>query len=469
MTATRKITDIRKTLPFSGYVLAACTAAALGGLLYGFTLSVVAGAETAITGRFGLGNLERGLVVGNLDLGAAAGALAAGLLGDRLGRKRVILSIAVLYLGSGVLTAFAPSLPVILLGRLMAGLAVGASLILPLFIAEISPPRWRGFLVGFVQVAIVIGILSAYTVSLLLMDSGASGWRWMFGAGVPVAIVFLASAAFLPESPRWLVTRGRTAEALAVLARTEGGDRAEEALRGIGEAVHSQVRGWRELFRPANRRALKVGLLVSVTSVAVGINAVILYGPSILMQGGRDLREALVGSIVLGAVNLAATLAALPWIDRIGRKPLLLAGLAGTALAMAALGFSFRPGTSESASGSVWALASILAFVAFYAVSLGPITWILIAEIFPTNISGAAMAVALVAMYIADFAVTFGFPSLMSWMGGDGFFCFTAVSVVAAVLVAHYVPETKGRSLEHVHSSWDLKRSGRISRSETRP
>jgi SP family arabinose:H+ symporter-like MFS transporter len=196
--------------------------------------------------------------------------------------------------------------------------------------------------------------------------------------------------------------------------------------------------------------------------VAVGINAVILYGPAILMRGGRDLHEALVGSIFLGAVNLAATIAAVPWIDRIGRKPLLLAGLAGTALSMAALGFFFRPGTAEAAGGSVWALASILAFVAFYAVSLGPITWILVAEIFPTSVSGAAMAVSLVAMYLADFAVTLLFPSLMAAMGGDGFFCFTAVSIVATVLVARFVPETKGRSLEQVHRSWARERGGGI-------
>ena len=465
----RKITDLPQVPGFSGYVLAASLAAALGGLLYGFTLSVIAGAETAITGRFGLGNLERGLVVGNLDLGAAAGALAAGLLGDRLGRKRVILSIAALYFGSSVLTALAPDVPAILLGRSMAGLAVGASLVLPLFIAEISPARWRGLLVGFVQVAIVMGILLAYIVSLLLVDSGALSWRWMFGAGVPLAAVFLVSAAFLPESPRWLVTRGRTGEALAILTRLEDRDRAAEAVREIGETVQAEARGWRELFRPANRRALKVGLLVSVTSVAVGINAVILYGPAILMRGGRDLHEALVGSIFLGAVNLAATIAAVPWIDRIGRKPLLLAGLAGTALSMAALGFFFRPGTTEAAGGSVWALASILAFVAFYAVSLGPITWILVSEIFPTSVSGAAMAVSLVAMYLTDFAVTLLFPSLMAATGGDGFFCFTAFSIAAAFLVTRFVPETKGRSLEQVHRSWARERGGGIPHEETRP
>jgi SP family arabinose:H+ symporter-like MFS transporter len=187
------------------------------------------------------------------------------------------------------------------------------------------------------------------------------------------------------------------------------------------------------------------------------------------MRGGRDLHEALVGSILLGAVNLAATIAVVPWIDRIGRKPLLLAGLAGTALSMAALGFSFHPGTAGAAGGSVLALASILAFVACYAVSLGPITWILVAEIFPTSVSGAAMAVSLIAMYLADFAVTLLFPSLMAAAGGDGFFCFTAVSIVAAVLVARFVPETKGRSLEQVHRSWTRERDGGIPRTETRP
>ena len=444
---------------FSWVVLAASSAAALGGLLYGFTLSVIAGAGYAISSRFGLGNLEQGLVVGNLDLGAAAGALAAGLLGDRFGRKRLILAIAVLYLVSGALTALAQGLTVILLGRLLAGLAVGASLVLPLFIAEISPARWRGLLVSSVQVAIVMGILLAYAVSLSLADSGDRNWRWMFGAGIPVAAVFLLSAVFLPESPRWLVAQGRTGEARSILARLERDGRAEEAVSEIVETVRLEAGGWKEVFRPANRRALRVGLLAAVASVAVGINAVILYGPAILMKGGQSLHEALTGSLVLGAVNLAATVAAVPWIDRIGRKPLLLAGLAGTGLSMASLGFSFRPGTAD-AGGSAWALASILAFVAFYAASLGPITWVLISEIFPTRVSGAAMAVTLAVMYLADFAVTALFPLWMAATGGAGFFGFTAVSVVAAFCVIRFMPETRGRTLEQVHRSWSGEPAG---------
>jgi SP family arabinose:H+ symporter-like MFS transporter len=451
------MTDRSDTAPatgFSWYVLAVISAAALGGLLYGFVLSVIAGAETAIADQFHLGHLKVGLVVSNLDLGAAGGALAAGLLGDQLGRKRTILATAALYLGSSILTALAPGVSAILVGRLLAGLAVGASLILPLFVAEISPARRRGLLVALVQVAIVLGILLAYVVSWLLVDAGPAGWRWMFAVGILPATAFLLLAAFLPESPRWLVSRGMTREALAILTRLEGSGRAVEAVEEIRLTVRQEAGGWKEVLRPAHRRALKVGLLVSVASVGVGINAVILYGPAILIRNGHGLSEALAGSILLGVVNLVATMAAVPWIDRLGRRPLLLVGLAGTALSMTGLGASFTPAAAGAATGSAWALLSILAFIAFYAMSLGPITWVLIAEIFPTPISSPAMALCLVAMYLADFVVTLCFPSLMAATGRGGFFCFAAVSVVAAVLVARFLPETKGRTLEQVHRSW---------------
>lgn len=433
----------------SSYLHAVAATAALGGLLYGFALAVIAGAEPFITRRFRLGSEEIGLIVSNLDLGAAAGALLAGALADKLGRRKVLAATALFFLLSAVSTACARSVAGLLAGRLVAGLAVGASVIVPLYIAEISPARNRGFLVSLVQMAIVSGILLAYITGWLLVDAGASSWRWMFAAGILPSAVFFAGAFFLPESPRWLVGRGRREAALAVLSRLGGAPGAEAALAEIGEALAAEKGDWREMLRPGLRRALAIGVSVAIFSVSVGINAVIFYGPRILREGGEDsVSEALLGSVILGAVNFAFSIAALFLVDRLGRKPLLLWGLGGMCAAMVAIGISFNP------DGGKGVLLSILAFVAFYAVSLGPVTWVIVSEIFPTRARGAAAAACMVVMYLADFAVTLAFPSVMERLGKGAFYLFAAICAGAAIFILALVPETKGKSLEEIESMW---------------
>ena len=301
---------------------------------------------------------------------------------------------------------------------------------------------------SLVQLGIVTGILTAYVVDRLLLDSGPDAWRWMFAAGILPAAVLLAAAPALPESPRWLVGRGLHDRARATLQRLAPED-AEATLAEIRASVGTEESRWGAVLEHRWRRPLWIGLAVAVLSVSVGINAVILYGPAILIRGaGDDLHDAILGSILIGAVNLVFSIVAVAVVDRLGRRPLLLVGLAGMLASMVVLGQTFGRGDR------IPVLASILAFVAFYAASLGPVTWILISEIFPTRIRGLAASACMVAMYVTDFAVTFAFPWMMERLGNIGFHVFAAVCGVAIVFVACRVPETRGRSLEQIEALW---------------
>jgi SP family arabinose:H+ symporter-like MFS transporter len=331
-----------------------------------------------------------------------------------------------------------------------------------LYVAELSPARVRGLLVSLFQIGIVSGILAAYLLGWLIADGGPTTWRWAFAAGMLPALVLFASSCRLPESPRWLASHGATPAALSVLTSVMGKAAADGALVEIRDSLQQESGTWRDLLQGGTRRALRIGCVLSILSVTVGINAVIIYGPAILMRGaGNNATQALLGSVVMGVVNFVFTLAAMLVIDRAGRKWLLLCGLAGMALSMIGLGIQFRPemalgpvGAELSAARSLGLLIPILCFVACYAVSLGPITWVLIAEIFPTKTRGAAMALCLVMMYLADFAVTFAFPWMMDQWGNGAFYVFAIACGLGILFVGIAVPETKGKSLEQIELLW---------------
>jgi SP family arabinose:H+ symporter-like MFS transporter len=398
--------------------------ALLGGFLYGFTLAVIAGVEPFVAERFDLGAGQIGFVVSNLDLGAALGALLAGPLSDRFGRKKALVAVAAGFAISTLLTTAATTVAVLLAGRFLAGLAVGASMVVPLYVAEIAPAARRGVLVTLVQIGIVTGIFLAYVTDWLAVGWGPSNWRYMFGAGLVPAVAFLGVVSILPESPRWVARRDASATEASAMAG---------------------------LLRPGVRRALRAGLVLAILSVAVGINAVLMYGPLILTRGGHGLEESLRAMMLIGAVNFAFSFAAMALIDRLGRKALLVGGLAGMVASMALLGRVFRPATSN---GPPWVLAPILSFVLCYAVSLGPVTWVLLAEIFPTRVRGAAMTVCTVVMYLADFGVTFLFPWLVDALGSGAFYIFAGTCVAGIVFVAAAIPETRGRALEEIEALW---------------
>ncbi|MCP4508324.1 MAG: sugar porter family MFS transporter [Fuerstiella sp.] len=434
------------------YVAVAALAALITGFQYGFTLAIIAGAEPFLADQFQLSTWQLGLVVSNLSLGAAVGSLLAGPLSDRLGRRKVLVATALVFLVSAVLSAAANNISILLVSRSLAGLAVGAAMIIPLYVAEISPAKSRGLLVSLVQIGIVTGILAAFCTGWKAADLGSESWRWMFGMGVPSALLMLVATFVLPESPRWLITRGNTQEAMRVLAPVMGESEASNELRTIEEAVKRESARWQDLFHRKIRWALITGLVLAVLSVTVGINAVILYGPEILMRGaGEDVSTALLGAVVLGCVNFAFSLLAMLTIDKLGRKPLLLCGLAGMGISMLVLGLRFSDSTLPASSGL---LAPILSFVAFYAVSLGPIIWVIVSEIFPTKIRGAGMAMCMVIMYVADFAVTFAFPLMMERLGNGVFYVFAGICIAGILFVLPFVPETKGKSLEEIETMW---------------
>jgi sugar porter (SP) family MFS transporter len=432
-------------------LLMIAVAALLCGLQYGYTLAVVAGAESLVVAQFGLTSQQLGLVVSNLDLGAAVGALLAGPLSDRVGRKRVMVGTALLFLAAAILAAGAWSLPSLLIGRMLGGCAVGATLIMPLYVAELAPARVRGLFVSFVQIGIVSGILGAYAASWATLGLGTAAWRWMFGIGIVPALLFLIVCHWLSESPRWLAARGYRQESQEALKSMLGPKEIGAELAAIERALEVGEGSWRDVFQPGARRALGIGIALAILSVTGGINAVILYGPAILLRGAsEELDKALLGAIALGGVNFVFSLVAMVTIDRFGRKPLLLCGLAGMGIAMCWLGGAFISAAADAQANLLW---PILAFVAFYAMSLGPVSWVIIAEVFPTRARGVGMAICIVVMYLADFVVTLVFPPAMQAFERQVFFGFAGICAAGVILTLLVIPETKDKSLEEISQS----------------
>jgi sugar porter (SP) family MFS transporter len=319
-----------------------------------------------------------------------------------------------------------------------------------LYTAEIAPARIRGFLVSLTQFGIVIGILVTYIVNWSLAESGPGCWRWMFGAGMIPAVVFFAGLLFVPESPRWLALRGELDRARAVLGRIGGPAHAETELAAIRDAVDTETGSVRELFRKGLRRALIIGIVVSVLAQSVGINAIMYYSPTIFLNAGfQDNSSAFLAAVVVGVVNFLFTIAAVFWVDRFGRRPLLLAGIAGMFLSLAGASVIFR-----TAGDSGWVLAPILSFVALYAVSLGPIAWVLVSEIFTNRLPGIAMAICMSALYISDFIVSLTFPRLLETFGPNVFLMYAGICAAGFAYVFFAVPETKGRPLEEIERMW---------------
>ena len=429
------------------YLYAICIIAAMGGLLYGFVLGVISGVVPFITDYFKLSPYQVGFAVGNLDLGCIVGALLAGILSDRFGRKKALILTAILFVISGVMTALPRTFTELVIGRLIGGVAVGASMISALYIAEVSPAGKRGLLVTLTQFGIVIGILATYITNWLLVDIGPHNWRWMFACGIFPAAIFLIGLFFIPESPRWLAKQGKIEKALAILTRIGGARHAETEMHEIQTAVENEKGSVWELFRPGLRKALIIGILISIFAQSVGINSVIYYAPIIFMKTGfESASAALFAVIMVGIINFIFTILAIITIDKFGRKPLLMVGLAGMFLSMGTIGLFFQ---SDSISATL-ILIPVLAFVGFYAMSLGPIAWVIVSEIFPNRIRGIAMAISMIALYLADFLVALTFPRMMDKFGHITFFIFAGVCVLAFLFAWLIVFETKGKSLEEI-------------------
>jgi sugar porter (SP) family MFS transporter len=430
---------------------------ALGGLLFGYDTGVVSGALLFLRHNFGgLSNIQEELVTSLLLVGAMAGALLAGRLADRIGRKPTILITATVFVVGVLLAAFTPSYPVLLVARVIIGLAVGASsLTVPLYIGEAAPPAVRGGLVSLNQLAITIGILVSYLVDYGLASSG--NWRLMFGLAALPAVLLFIGILTQHESPHWLVERGRETEARAVLARLRRPDEVEPEVTEIREVVSRGRGGLRELFAGAVRPALFVGVMMAVFQQVTGINTVIYYAPSLLHAAGLGASSALLANVGIGIVNVGMTIVAIRLLDRTGRRPLLIFGSAGMAVGMCAAALAFLGGTHLSGGRAAVAIGALVVYTGSFAIGLGPVFWLLISEIYPLRVRGSAMSVASMANWGANFVVTVSFLTLLSAIGGTGvFFLFGFLTLVAIWFFIRRVPETKGRSLPAIEA--DLRR-----------
>jgi sugar porter (SP) family MFS transporter len=432
------------------HVAVSAAITALGGLLFGYDTGVVSGALLFVKNDFGgLSSFQQELVTSLLLVGAVLGALTAGRLADRIGRRVTVLITAVVFIVGVLLAAFTPTYPLLLIARIIIGLAVGsASMVVPLYIGEIVPPRLRGGLVSLNQLAITAGILVSYLIDYGL--SGSGNWRLMFGlAVIPAAALFIGML-FQQESPHWLIRQGRDDEARAVLRRVRNEADIDAEIREVHE-ISQQQGSYRDLISPRVRPLLMVGVLLAVFQQITGINTVIYYAPTLLQGAGLGNNAALLANVVNGVVNVGMTIVAIWLLDKVGRRPLLLSGTAGMAVGMVVVGLSFIGGSQLHGALAIVAIIGLLVYTGSFAIGLGPVFWLLIAEIYPLRIRGAAMSVASMANWAANFVVTISFLTLLSAIGGVGvFFLFGFLTLVALGYFWRRVPETKGRSLQEI-------------------
>jgi SP family galactose:H+ symporter-like MFS transporter len=424
--------------------------AALGGFVLGYEVAVISAALLFVRTEFGLSGFEQGLLVGVLPLGAMAGGILAGPVADRLGRRSTLMLAGVLFAVGTVLAVVAPGFVVLVIARAITGVGVGtASSAGPLYLSEIAPPELRGRLVTVNQLMVVLGILCAYTVGLVF--SGSSSWRPMFAVALAPIAALLVSMLRAPESPAWLDGRGRTEEARQVLIQVADEDEIDRILDGVRRAREEQRKrlGVRELLRSAAAPALIVSVTLAVVQQFSGINAIIAYAPSIMQRTGLGASNAILYSIIIGAINLVATVVSIRLVDRVGRRPLLLFSIAGAGVSLLLLGLTFV--VSLGSSGSWLALICLLGYVGAFACGLGPIFWLLITEIFPPNARAAGVSMATAIVWFSNFLVGLAFLPVADAIGDGGtFWIFAAVCVVGFVFVDRYVPETKGRTFSEV-------------------
>jgi len=434
------------------YLIAAV--AAISGLLFGFDTAVINGALIFLRQELALSTRGTEVATSSLLVGCAIGAAFAGWLTDRLGRKRILIVSALLFALSAVGAAVPRNLGEFVAARLVGGLAIGvASVLAPLYIAEIAPRAIRGRLVSLNQMAIVTGILLAYFVNWLLSFGGPSSWRWMFASAALPSLAFLVALFFVPESPRFLVETGRESEAERVLVRVGGAEQARLELAEIRDTIAEEAGTLRDLFDKRLRKPLGIAVFLAVFQQITGINTVIYYGSLIFKEqvGGQSDSAAIGANVIIGTVNFLMTIVALWTIDRLGRRPLMMVASGGMAVSLFLLGFLFRFPPPPAAM----ILVVILLYVASFGVGLGPGVWVVISELFPTRIRGRAMSIATVSLWLACILVTATFLSLVEAIGSTGaFWLYAAMSVLNFLFIWRVMPETKGRSLEEIERSW---------------
>ncbi len=454
------------------YLVGLSVIAALGGFLFGYDTAIISGTLSFVRDQFALNSISEGWFVSSALVGCVAGVAGAGMLSDRFGRKISLMLAALLFFVSAFGCMLAPDHSFLISARLLGGIGVGiASMLSPLYISEISPPKIRGRLVALYQFAITLGILVAYFANAWLLKNSQNNdialtgnmelifqkeiWRAMLGSESIPALGFFILVLLVPESPRWMVLKGREKKAYQTLARINGKGIAEEQVLSIKNTINEEGVSVKGMIKQGYLFPLIIGSILALSSQLSGINAIIYYGPSILNEAGFKLSDALGGQVIIGICNVVFTLLAIWKIDQMGRKPLLTTGLIGMIFFLTAVGFLFFFGVS---SGTVM-LIFILGFIAFFAFSYGPVIWVLLSEIFPTRYRGRAMSVATLILWGGNVFVGQMVPwSLENLKPHGTFWIFAIMTIPALYITIKLLPETKGKSLEEIEEFWKTRK-----------
>lgn len=436
-----------------------CTlVAAIGGLLFGYDTAVVAGAIGFIEEKYKLSPAMTGWAASCALVGCMIGAMVAGGLSDKLGRRKVLMISAWAFAISSLGILIPLDLSSFIIFRMIGGIGIGiASILSPMYISEIAPANIRGRLISIYQLGIVIGILLIYFVNAAIAGlhdhswNVESGWRWMFGSGLLPSLFFIILLLRAPESPRWLAAQNNWTAAEDILRKVNGDAKASEEMDAIRQSLNQKQGTTGELLRPGLRIALIIGIFLSIFSQVTGINVIMYYAPEIFKATGDGSSSALTQTVWVGAINTLMTLVAIKYVDQLGRKKLLLIGAAGMAICLALVGMAFY----QQATGGYWVLAGILLYISFFAISLGPLTFVVVAEIFPNHIRGRAMGIAIFFLWLSVYIVSQTFPMLLKAIGSAyTFWIYMVMSVLAFLFIWRMVPETKGKSLEEIQDMW---------------
>ncbi|WP_454059864.1 sugar porter family MFS transporter [Elizabethkingia ursingii] len=442
----------------SGIIYKATLVASVGGLLFGYDTAVISGAIGFMRSFYQLSDIMTGWVASCALLGCIAGAMYSGKLSDRAGRKKVLMLSAVLFTISSIGTAIAPNLWFFVLFRIIGGMGIGiASMLSPMYISEMAPASVRGRLISVFQLGIVTGILVIYFVNAYIAGihneawNISTGWRWMFGSGIIPSVIFILLLLTVPESPRWLASQKKQSEALVILSQINGNTAAQQELDSINESLKDEATfSLASLKGSKLKKALITGILLAVFSQFTGINAIMYYAPEIFKSTGTGTDSAFIQTILVGIINVVFTLVAIKYVDSWGRKKLLLTGISGMTVCLFIVGLAFY--TQQQ---GYLVLIAILGYIAFFAMSLGPLTFVVIAEIFPTKSRATAMSIATFFLWLAVFLVSQTFPILIGSIGSAyTFWLYTLISVLAFLFIRKSIPETKGKTLEEIEASW---------------
>ncbi|NIF05586.1 sugar porter family MFS transporter [Chryseobacterium sp. Tr-659] len=433
--------------------------ASVGGLLFGYDTAVISGAIGFMKIYYQLSDVMTGWVASCALLGCIIGAMYSGKLSDQVGRKKVLMLSAFLFTVSSVGTALAPNLWFFVIFRIIGGMGIGiASMLSPMYISEMAPAPIRGRLISIFQLGIVTGILVIYFVNAYIAGihnenwNISTGWRWMFGSGAIPSIIFILLLLTVPESPRWLAQQKRIPEALAILTQINGSTAAHQELDSINDSLKDEnPASLSDIKEPKLKRALGIGILLAVFSQFTGINAIMYYAPEIFKSTGVGSDSAFVQTILVGVINVVFTFVAIRYVDLWGRKKLLLLGVSGMAVCLFIVGFAFY----AQQQGYI-VLIAILGYIACFAMSLGPLTFVVIAEIFPTKVRATAMSVATFFLWAAVFLVSQTFPVLIGSVGSAyTFWLYMIIAAAAFLFILKRVPETKGKTLEEIEETWE--------------